>query len=202
MMMKEKVEIKREHILSTASSLFASKSYYGTSMQDIAESVKLKKQSLYHYFSSKEDIFYELVHSALATQIENMKPILKSTLSPTEKLHHAIATHLSNFIKYRAAVLLQIYGSPIMFDAKRSNQINGLAREYEEMFRQILREGVVAGAFKAETDISLIEFAILGMLNYVDKWYSQTGRLSTEQISRIYTDFVFNGIGASKDMIK
>lgn len=202
MIMKEKVEIKREHILKAAASVFASKTYSGASMQDIADLVKLKKQSLYHYFASKEDIFYELIHLALIEQIENLKPILKSTLNPAEKLHHAIATHLSNFIKYRAAVLLQIYGNLIMFDSKRSIEINGLAREYEEMFRQILREGVVAGAFKAETDISLIEFAILGMLNYVDKWYSHTGRLSTEQISRIYTDFVFNGIGTSKDMIR
>lgn len=196
--MKVKVDIKKEHILNAASSLFTSKSYYGTSMQDIADSVKLKKQSLYHYFSSKEDIFYELVHSALVNQIENMKPILKSTLSPTEKLRHAIATHLSNFIKYRAAILLQIYGSLIMFDSKRSDEINGLAREYEEMFRQILREGVVDGAFRAETDISLTEFAILGLVNYVDKWYVPTGRLSPEQISLIYTDFILNGIGVLK----
>src|ERR1035438_4278983 len=50
---------KREAVLKTAAELFIEKSYGRTSMNDVAERLKITKPALYHYFDNKEDILLE-----------------------------------------------------------------------------------------------------------------------------------------------
>jgi AcrR family transcriptional regulator len=48
--------MSREAILESAAQVFRQKGFHGASMADIADAVQLKKASLYHHFSSKQDI--------------------------------------------------------------------------------------------------------------------------------------------------
>ncbi len=56
----------RDDILQSAAQVFRQKGYHGASMADIAEAVSLQKASLYHHFSSKQEILVELLDTALA----------------------------------------------------------------------------------------------------------------------------------------
>lgn len=47
---------RRDQILDEATRLFAERGYDGTSMSDLAESVGLRKASLFHHFASKEQL--------------------------------------------------------------------------------------------------------------------------------------------------
>jgi TetR/AcrR family transcriptional regulator, transcriptional repressor for nem operon len=53
----------REHILTTAFKLFLKKSYKDVTMKEIVEKSKLSKGAFYHYFSSKESLFIEVVNT-------------------------------------------------------------------------------------------------------------------------------------------
>ena len=55
----------REDILRTASGLFASKGFLGTSLQDIAGSVGYSKAALLYHFDSKMAILAELIRPGL-----------------------------------------------------------------------------------------------------------------------------------------
>ncbi|MFX8316426.1 helix-turn-helix domain-containing protein, partial [Acinetobacter baumannii] len=46
----------RDEILDAASELFTTLGYTGTSTRTIAESVGIRQASLYHYFTTKDDI--------------------------------------------------------------------------------------------------------------------------------------------------
>src|SRR5436305_15243347 len=52
-------ETKREAGLQTAAQLFLEKSYGRTSLNDVAERLKITKPALYHYFRNKEEILLE-----------------------------------------------------------------------------------------------------------------------------------------------
>jgi AcrR family transcriptional regulator len=52
---------KREEILTTALDVFALKGYRGASLREIAESVGLSQAGLLHHFSSKEELFSEVL---------------------------------------------------------------------------------------------------------------------------------------------
>ena len=50
-------------ILGAAESVFASKGYYETRMDDIANKAELAKGTIYYYFKSKEEIYLHLLET-------------------------------------------------------------------------------------------------------------------------------------------
>ncbi|WP_018249938.1 TetR/AcrR family transcriptional regulator [Orenia marismortui] len=56
----------KEKILQTASRLFIKKGYKGTSLNTIAKESGLTKGGIYHYFDSKEDLYYQVLKDFFA----------------------------------------------------------------------------------------------------------------------------------------
>ena len=56
----------REQLLQAATHLLAERGYEGTALQDIAERVKVRKQSLLHYFPSKDALREAVLEELLA----------------------------------------------------------------------------------------------------------------------------------------
>ncbi|HOH78144.1 MAG TPA: helix-turn-helix domain-containing protein [Candidatus Cloacimonadota bacterium] len=56
--------LKRERILSAAMSVFASRGYDKSSMEEIASRARIGKTTLYYYFESKEAMFLDDVQAA------------------------------------------------------------------------------------------------------------------------------------------
>jgi len=54
-------KIDKDFILQESFKLFRNKSFYNTSMSDIAEACGIQKGSLYHYFSSKEALMIDVI---------------------------------------------------------------------------------------------------------------------------------------------
>jgi AcrR family transcriptional regulator len=57
--------MKKNEILEKSLELFANQGYFGTSMDDIAKAVGIKKASLYSHYSGKESIFKALFDNIL-----------------------------------------------------------------------------------------------------------------------------------------
>lgn len=55
-------EVRRQQILDAARDLFFEKGFEATTVEDIASRVELSKGALYLYFSSKEEIYFTLMH--------------------------------------------------------------------------------------------------------------------------------------------
>jgi AcrR family transcriptional regulator len=108
---------RREEILETAASLFAS-SGLGTSLQDIADACGILPGSLYHHFESKEAIIVELVQGYR----DELDRVAKEALNDVQgsdrgsleervvELGEAIAACA---VRHRAALLLTLYEPPM-----------------------------------------------------------------------------------------
>jgi len=78
---KGQKEKRRLDILYKGLELFVEKGYKATKITDIAEELNMSVGLLFHYYSSKEDLYYELVR--LGVEGTN-KPIQKENLTPIE----------------------------------------------------------------------------------------------------------------------
>jgi AcrR family transcriptional regulator len=78
---KEQKEKRRLEILYKGLELFVSKGYKSTKITDIAKELNISVGLLFHYYKSKEDLYYELVK--LGVEGTN-KPKLKSNLEPLD----------------------------------------------------------------------------------------------------------------------
>lgn len=76
--MRVRTESKREAILEAASQVFLEAGFEGASMAEIAARVGGSKATLYGYFSSKEDLFIEVIHDAAKHHCERVFAALEN----------------------------------------------------------------------------------------------------------------------------
>ena len=182
----------RTDVLDAAAQLFRQKGYAATSMQDIAEVVKLQKASLYHHVESKQDILFSLLEQALDLLISDMRPVVDSELSPQEKLHLAMQVYVGRLTidADLAAVLLLEHRN---LDRKLRARHNIRRDRYEALWRKIIAEGVETGVYRP-LDVSIATFAILGVQNWMITWYRDSGRLSAVELADKFSELFLSGL--------
>jgi AcrR family transcriptional regulator len=78
-----------EQILKTALSLFCSKGYYSTSIENIAKQAQISKGLLYHYFKGKEEVLAALVDIRINDVLVVMNAAKKKP-TPAAQIRHII----------------------------------------------------------------------------------------------------------------
>ena len=69
----------RDKIIDAATRLFSQRGFDGTSLQDIADAVGIRKASLFHHFPNKEDIRLKVLDQLLSHWNEVVPQILAAT---------------------------------------------------------------------------------------------------------------------------
>ncbi|MDU0201114.1 MULTISPECIES: TetR/AcrR family transcriptional regulator [Paenibacillus] len=77
---------RREQIMSAALKVFARRGIIGTKMSMIAAEAEISHGLLYHYFTSKEELFTTLVEKAMLASDEAMQMVYKLPGSPIDKI--------------------------------------------------------------------------------------------------------------------
>ena len=73
-------EIRKDQILESALKVFKINGIEGTTMDEIAKHADFGKATLYYYFSSKEEIFVELLDRGWKTIWESIEPVILSLI--------------------------------------------------------------------------------------------------------------------------
>ncbi|MGE5495882.1 MAG: TetR/AcrR family transcriptional regulator [Burkholderiales bacterium] len=77
---------RREQILSAALKVFGRRGFAATKISDIVTSAGMSHGLVYHYFKSKEEIFYELLKRAMTASSQALLEVEGMPLSPIEKV--------------------------------------------------------------------------------------------------------------------
>jgi len=87
---------RHQAILAASLDLFASRGLAATKVADIAEAAAISPGLVYHYFSSKGDIFVLLVDRAISRLNEAAAELEALAISPADKLRLALGGLLKN----------------------------------------------------------------------------------------------------------
>lgn len=182
----------RDEILKASAHIFSQQGFHAASMQDIADAVSLQKASLYHHFTSKQDILVALLDRALDIIIERLEEVVSMPLPPEEKLRQAMTTYLLALAEHQdlASVLLLEYRS--LEPEFRAHHIPRRDR-FEHIWRDLVQEGKNAGVFNSAQP-SLAGRALLGVMNWTITWYRRDGPLPIEQIADQFTQLFLQGL--------
>ena len=191
----EKHARKRIDILRSAAASFQRRGYHGASVEEIAGTLNMTKGNLYYYFKNKEDILYVCHEHALGIILDKLAEVNKSALPADEKLRLLVDGFVHLFIDEMQGTswTLELEALPPALLKK----VIAKRDKVERGFRRILRDGMKDGTF-SPGDPRLLTFAILGVINWIPRWYSPSGKASADEIGRAFADYLVRGLLADR----
>ena len=73
----KKADVRREEIIEMSQKLFLQGDYESTTMNQIIQELKIAKGTVYHYFSSKDDLLDAVVDDFVDRYIESVQVQMK-----------------------------------------------------------------------------------------------------------------------------
>lgn len=183
---------RMEEILARAAELFYEKGYHATTIEDVAREVGMLKGSLYYYTRSKEDLLYELLVGIIVKGVEHASKAIEGVDDPTRRLEKAIEAQIEHIIQNQTYVglFLQEFNT---LSGKRQKRIQEEMVKYQNIFVEAIRDGQKQGQF-VETDPLLLTDAVLGMTNWIYRWYPGKHNPSLDEVKRVFISFIMTAI--------
>ena len=183
-------------IAKAGAELFATKGFVETSMHDVATAAKLSKGGIYHYFTSKTELLDFIINSFIDIVLEGLEEDLAKEKSDIDKLRKLIFRHVELYPQnmYKAKVLIsEAHNLP----RKSRKKILVKEKEYYRIITEVL-SGYLGSSIEKD-QLTMITFSLLGMCNWIYRWYNPKGPITWEQLSETIFDIFLKGISGLKD---
>jgi TetR/AcrR family transcriptional regulator, cholesterol catabolism regulator len=162
--------LRIQKIIDTATEMFHKKGYRSTTLDDVAKELGITKAAIYHYVSSKERLLSKIYIQALENIFRNTYEIAERNLPPDKRLELIIRNHIEGIIIKSVSMFSVFFTEENQLPKKDFIKIQREKKKYTQIIEDIIEEGISQGIFE-EVDPKLQAFAIIGMCNWVYKWY-------------------------------
>ena len=180
-------------IRGCALELIASQGFEAMSMRGLAAAVGVQSAALYHHFATKQALLADLMMSHMrnllaAWQKACADHMAGPTVSSSGRLDAFARFHIRYHISRPQEVFIA-YMELRSLSPAHYNAVSELRRDYENLLKAILQDGVDDGSFQID-DIHVTAMAILAMLTGITTWYRPGGRLSASTLEMQYVAMV------------
>jgi AcrR family transcriptional regulator len=182
----------RAQILRAAADLFRERGYQASTVEHIAARLGMSKASLYTHFRAKEDMLAAISRETIESFTRDLSLVLGSRLSPEDKLRRMVRQHVQ-FVIANRSFLTVFFGEEANLPPRFARALAAQKDRYDKAVERIVAEGIRSGAFR-DVPPRLVVFAILGMVNWVHKWYNPNGRWGAEEISAAFLSLIEGGL--------
>lgn len=185
--------IQRKRILRAAADLFAEQGYHGTGIEELSKKVELGRGALYYHIGNKESVLAEICRINVSEMIAIGNEI-KAGPGSVEERFRELAAKLMRNIADNVPEWTVFFRDYIALRGPRLKEVMGLRREFEQIVRDLIEEGMETGELRKLDPIAVK--GALGQFNYSYLWVRSSGRLEPEQIAAVFCDTIFAGLRA------
>lgn len=189
---------KEQEIISVAARLFKEKGYRATTLEDIAAAVGMLKGSLYYYIKSKEELLYLIVRDPIRQAYNKLDEIVSSDAPVKSKIAQAITNHIESFHQHYPHIAVYLHDYHHLMKQLQKNAIE-TPKHYQRLWAALLQQGVDGGILRDDLNVKITGYAILGMCNWIYRWYNPNGTLSAQEIAELFTKLVLEGLIITSD---
>jgi AcrR family transcriptional regulator len=182
---------KRQGILSRSAALFAEHGYTGTSITMIAEACGVSKALMYHYYSSKDAVLFDLLQDHLQNLVTVVEAAAQSAGKPEEKLFAISAALLEAYRGADAEHQVQISSLKLLPPAQQES-----LKEMERKLVVIVSDAIadaIPHAVKKRHLLKPLTMSLFGMLNWHYLWFRDGKGITREKYARMVTSLILAG---------
>lgn len=189
---RAKQQAVRDRILATAADLFRERGFRATTLDDIVKPLGMSKASLYTYFHAKEEILAAISRQTIESFTRELGLVRRSDLAPEDKLRRIVREHV-RFVIANRSFLTVFFSEETNLPPRFARALAAQKDLYDKGVEAVVEEGIRAGRFR-DVPPRLVVFGLLGMVNWVYKWYSPRGRWGAEEISSAFLGMIEDGL--------
>ena len=181
----------KEEIYDGALKIILERGYDNAPISLIAKELKLSKGGLFHYFSSKEQLLYEIIKYNME---KDFFPIIKETKKikdPRERLAFFINQYIALLTKEPVAVVA-------IHEARRLspahlNEIRKIWRELLDLISGAITELKKSGKAK-NINSTFSAFSLIGMCSWLFYWFDYSRKDSVKELEQVFDEIFFSGL--------
>ncbi len=185
---------RRAELLELAATMFAERGLRATTVRDIADSAGILSGSLYHHFSSKEEMVDEVLRGFLDWLFTRYQEIVDTEPNPLERLKGLFMTSFEAIEHRHAQVVIYQDEAKRLSGQERFSYVEQRNKEQRKMWLDLLNQGVEEGYFRPDIDVDLVYRFIRDTTWVSVRWYQPGGPLTAEEVGRQYLAIVLGGI--------
>jgi TetR/AcrR family transcriptional regulator len=154
----------RARILNVATREFANKGYEGAKTDDIADRARINKRMIYHYFSSKEQLYLAVLEAAYDRARSAEQKLDLDRLEPLDSLMRFVEFTFDSFVRDRTFInLLATENRQRAKVLKKSARVNTMNSPVIDAIGRIIARGNANGTIREGLDARQLWITIVGV---------------------------------------
>lgn len=185
--------VRRAEILAVAADLFAKNGYERTTVREIGDAAGILSGSLYHHFSSKDQILEE-IFTAYFDELDARWAEIREGDDPPEARYEAMLRELVLAVDRHpgaARMLTQEWSN-----LRHLRKLQGRWKRLEAEWLQLIDEAVDTGAVRSDVDRFYLYSIGMDAVRGVAGWYRPGTKIKIDDLAHAYVAVVMQGISA------
>jgi TetR/AcrR family transcriptional regulator len=145
--------LTKARILNVAFKEFAARGYDGARVDAIVARCKISKNLIYHYFSSKEDLFIQVMERAYGAMRKRQNELALAGDDPIADMRTLVEKTVQHFVQQPE--LIHLLATENLYKAahiKKSSVIPALFNPLRTALARILEQGKAQGVFRQDAN--------------------------------------------------
>ena len=159
----KKPDERRREILQAARRLFETQAYHKTTMQALMNTLNISKGTIYHYFSSKDELLEAVVEDLIDEELERKMSLLNSKacqdLNAIEKMKILVTS--DTMAEENEQILENLHTRENT--RMHSRQLGRYLVKLAPLFAEVIEQGCREGVFKTDHPLECVEFMLAGV---------------------------------------
>ena len=190
------VASRADEIVDIAARLFYERGYPSVSTRALGQAAGIQGGSLYHHFTSKEEILYRIVQYGSGEFFAGLLPHLEAPgVGYAARLDRFVRGYITDAQPRRYAIAV-LFRDMAHLSPDHFVELQAVRRRFQQTVQRFLSDGVAAGDFHVP-DAKVAGIAVLDLLKGVDAWIKEPGRLGRRQVADTYAVLILQLMGAS-----
>jgi AcrR family transcriptional regulator len=180
---------RRAQLLRTAVGVFAEQGYHATSMNEVAEAAGVTKPVLYQHFSSKRDLFVELLTDIGTELRETIAKATADAAGPRQQIEQGFHAYFS-FVGEQTDAFRVLFGS----GARRDPEFASFARVVEQSIAEAIAELIVVEGEPVAQRL-LLAHSIVGMTEAASRyWLAHDREPGVDELAAQFSQLAWSGM--------
>lgn len=164
-------------ILEAAAACFMEQGFSATSIDDVARRLGATKGRIYHYYSSKTDLFFDVHREGMDRLFTAVEAAAVAPGPAGVRLGRMLEAHALASMENHTYIAVVVQGvhmhrmaATTPAQRRTLDAVMDMRRRYEDLFRRMLEAGMEDGSATVSNPSVAIK-AALGAINWMSVWY-------------------------------